>query len=299
MADKRSYTAGHFMLSLDGEPSIIKDFDGGNIKGEVNVIQQGPDLVPLKTITTLKYEPFTVNVGISMGKSLYEWIRSSLDRQHIYKNGYVAAANYDYKAQAYRHFTNALITEISLPAFDAASKETGHMTVKFDPEQIRHANGDGADIKGQVNVKQKMWQPSNFRLRLGDLDCTKISKIDAITIKQSIVEDPVGEFRENQKCAAAIEFPNIKITGSMATIDSWAKWHEDFVINGNCGQDAELSGAIEFLSPNGKEVLGSLDLFQVGIFSLTATKLEAAKTGVATFTAECYVERMQLTLNAV
>lgn len=295
-ADKRSYTSGHFMLSLDGEPAVLKDFDGGNIKGEVTTVNMGPENLAMKHISVLKFEPFTINVGMSMGKSLYEWIKASLDKAHIRKTGYVVAGSYDYKAQGYRHFSNALITEITIPALQGDSKDGAFFTIKFQPERIEYQKGDDADLKGVVNVKQKKWLCSNFRLRLGDLDCTKVNKIDAITIKQGVVNDAVGEFREDSWEPSKLEIPNVKVTLAASHAQTWVDWHRSFVVEGKCGQEDELSGAIEFLSPDGKDTLGSLDLFQCGIFSLVQEKLEANKDGIARVVAEFYVERMQLNL---
>ena len=59
---------------------------------------------------------------------------------------------------------------------------------------------------------------------------------------------------------------------------------------------AGLAGAIEFLDPSLKEVLGSVDLFQVGIFSLAEDKGEANKDSIKRWTAELYVKRMMLNL---
>jgi hypothetical protein len=299
MADKRSYTGGHFLLSLDGEPSLLKDLDGGNVKAEVVTFKMGPEMVDMKHISTVKFEPFTINVGMSMGKSLYEWIQASLDLKHMRKNGYVAAANYDYKAQSYRHFRDALITEVTIPALDGSSKDSAFFAIKFDPEEINEAPGDDTVIKGTVNTKQKKWLCSNFRMRLGDLDCSKISKIDSFTIKQGVVEDAVGEFRISTKEPSKMEFPNLKITLAKSTEKSWKDWFTEFVVKGKNGQEAELTGVIEFLDPSGQEVLGSVDLFQVGIFSLTEEKKEAGKDGIARIVVETYVEKMQLKLNYV
>jgi len=297
-ADKRSYTAGHFMLSLDGEPAVLKDMDGGNIKGEVVTVNMGPENLAMKHLATIKYEPFTINVGMSMGKALYEWIKASLDKAHIRKTGFIAAGSYDYKAQGYRHFQNALITEITIPAMDGGSKDGGFFTVKFQPERIEYQKGDDADLKGVVNGKQKRWLCSNFRLRIGNLDCTKVSKIDAITIKQGVVNDAVGEMREDSWEPSKLEIPNLKVTLAASHAQTWIDWHKSFVIDGKCSQTDELSGAIEFLSPDG-QTMGSLDLFQCGIFSLQAEKLEANKDAIARVTAELYVERMALNLTDV
>jgi phage tail-like protein len=250
MGDMRSYSAGNFALSLDGQAAIIKDMDGGNIKGEVVTINMGPEQFALKHISTVKFEPFTINIGMSMGKGLYDWIKASLDKDHIRKNGFVVAADYKYKAQSYRHFRDALITEVTVPALDASGKDSAYFTIKFDAEEITYQAGDDADISGIVNTKQKKWLNSNFRLRLGDLPCTRVSKIDSFTIKQGITQDDVGEQRVSCKEPTKLEFPNLKITFSASDIKPWATWFDEFVIKGINGQEKELSGAIEFLDPS-------------------------------------------------
>jgi phage tail-like protein len=296
MGDKRSYSAGHFMLSLDGEPAVLKDCDGGNVKAEIVTINMGPDNHAMKHISTLKFEPFTINIGMSMGKGLYEWIKASLDKQHMRKNGYVAAADFNYKAQSYRHFRDALISEVTVPALDASSKDTAFFTIKFDAEEVTFAAGDDAAVQGTVNTKQKKWLQSNFKLRLGDLPCTRVSKIDSFTIKQSVVADETGEARIPTKEPGKLEIPNLKITLSASDVKPWAEWFDTFVIKGENGQEAELSGAIEFMDPSLKETLGSVDLFQVGIFSLTEEKAEANKDAIKRWVAEVYVERMAFNL---
>jgi hypothetical protein len=233
---------------------------------------------------------------MSMGKGLYEWIKASLDETHLRKNGYVVAADYNYKAQRYVHFRDALIIEITIPALDGSSKDTSFFTIKFDAEEITYQAGDDADIKGVVNTKQKTWLTSNFRLRLGDLPCGRVSKIDSFTIKQSTTQNQFGEQRIPTKEPTKLEFPNLKVTFSASDVKPWATFFDDFVIKGNNGQDAELSGAIEFLDPSLKEVLGSVDLFQVGIFSLAEDKGEANKDSIKRWTAELYVKRMMLNL---
>jgi hypothetical protein len=266
----RSYSAGLFLLSLDGEAAVLKDVDVGTIKGEV----------------------VTINIGVSMGKGLYEWIKASLDETHLRKNGYVVAADYNYKAKSYRHFRDALITEITIPALDGSSKDTSFFTIKFAPEEISYQAGDDADIKGVANTKQKTWLTSNFRFRLGDLPCGRVSKIDSFTIKQGTTQDVVGEQRISIKEPTKLEIPNLKVTFSASDVKPWATFFDDFVK----GQGAELSGAIEFLDPSLKEVLGSVDLFQVGIFSLAENKGETNKDSIKRWSAELYVKRMMLNL---
>lgn len=297
-ADKRSYAAGKFMMSLDGEPSLLKSFDGGNIKAEVVTHAQSTDLYAVKHISTLKFEPFKIEVGISMGKGLYEWIKASLDKAHVRKNGFIASANYDYKAMEYRHFRDALITEITVPALDAASKDSAYLTVGFRGEEITMQKGDNADLKGVLNTKQKAWLCSNFRVEIGGLPCARVSKIDSFTIKQNVVDDAVGSMRINCIEPSQIEIPNLKLTISAADLEPWAKWFDDFVIKGNNGQDKELNGAIEFLDPSMSRVLGTVNLMNVGIFSMAQQKQEKGDK-INSFVVELYVEKMAFDIKEV
>jgi hypothetical protein len=66
MPERRAITAGRFLLSLDEQPALLKDFDGGNIKGEVVTMNMGPQQVAQKHISTLKFESFRIDVGMSI-----------------------------------------------------------------------------------------------------------------------------------------------------------------------------------------------------------------------------------------
>ena len=147
---------------------------------------------------------------------------------------------------------------------DGSSKDAGYFTIKFDPEEITYAKGDGAVVQDGVNTKQKAWLCSNFRVRVGKLPCARVASVDAFTIKQGTGKEGTG-----------IEFPNLKIRFSAADAAAWQDWFNEFVVQGRNGQDKELDGAIEFLDPALKEVLGSVELSQIGIFSLGPEKQEA------------------------
>jgi hypothetical protein len=145
-----------------------------------------------------------------------------------------------------------------------------------------------------ADTKQKKWLTSNFRLRLGDLPCGRVSKIDSFTIKQGITQDHFDSQRiSTKKEPTGLEISNLKVTFSASDVKPWATFFDDSVSK---RQHAELSGAIEFLDPSLKEVLGSVDLFQVGISSLAEDKGEANKDSIKRATAELYVERMMLNL---
>ena len=272
-----------YLLVLDGQATSMKSVDGGAIKGEVVIVNSGSEKFAQKQIAGVRFEPFTFEVGLAMGKSLVQWIAGSLDLSRTRRSGSVVTTNFDHKAQEYRHFRDALITEVTVPKMDGSSKDAGYFTIKFDPEEITYAKGDGAVIQDGVNTKQKAWLCSNFRLRVGKLPCARVASIDAFTIKQG----------------TGIEFPNLKIRFSAADAAAWQDWFNEFVVQGRNGQDRELEGAIEFLDPTLKEVLGSVELSQIGIFSLAPEKQEAGPEAIARFVVELYVEQMTLDIKAV
>lgn len=299
MAGKRSYTGGRFGMVLDGSEMVgfVKKVSGGNIKGEVVSHNLGPDNVQKKHIATISHDPLTVEIGMGMGRGMYEWIRASFEKGHISKNGEVVACDFDYHVMSAKEFYDAHIAEVTVPALDGSSKESAYFTIKIDPERIRYRNGDGKQVMGKIGPSQKQWLCSNFRFNLGAMPCDRVAKIDSFTWKQGVIKDEVGAFREATKHPSKVEVPNLKLTISMADIEPWRQWHQSFVIDGKCTESDELSGSIEFLSANLKDTLGSIDLMNCGIISLEQEGVEANKEGVARFTVEIYVEQMKFSFN--
>ncbi len=294
---QRGFTGGRFVLTLDNSEvqGFVQSVEGGNIRAEVVTERVGPDIVQRKHLANPKYDDIAIEVGMGMSKSLYQWIEDSFDHRHTRKNGAIVAADFDYGALSVREFQNALITEVGFPALDAASKDPAYMTIKLAPETIAYKGaGEAVDIKGAVSLTkaQKQWLPSNFRFTLGDLPTSRVNKIEAFTVKQSVAQDQLGELRDFQKEPANVEYPNLKLTISAADIQPWYDWFEDFVIKGNANQDRELSGAIAFLGPDLKEELATIELKQVGIVSLGLESQDANQEAVARFTVELYVEQM-------
>lgn len=296
MTTHHFYGADHFILYLDGGPTILKNFEGGNVKGEIETADTGSGDLPSKNISALKFEPIVLHAGISMGKGLREWIMGTLDQTNLRKSGYVVACSVDCQATAFRHFNNALITEITIPKLDTTRKDNAFFAIKIDPEEITFKDGDKSVLAGVINTRNKRWLCSNFRMRLGDLPCTRVSKIDAFTIKQHAMLETSGDFRVSGREITKLEIPNLKISFAEADIKPWAAWFDEFVVKGQNGQENELSGVIEFLDPSLSEVLGSVDLRQVGIFSLSVEKPEAGVDKISHYVAELYVEKMNINL---
>jgi hypothetical protein len=295
--DQRSYAAGYYALDMDGKfAGWLQSTEGGSALAEVVNEKVGTDKIVHKHIGGVSYEDISVSMGTSMTKSFYEWLQSSVDHQtKRVTSGAVITADYNFKEVGRLNFYNALITELGFPAVDAASKDAAKMTVKFTPEYTRHVAKTGGSIKGELGKgQQKLWHPSNFRLEIDGMTtaCKWVNKIEALTIKQKVVKNQVGEQRDYQILPANLEFPNLVITCAESHADELYAFHEDFVIKGNCTQDKEKTGSLTYLGSDLKPLF-TLQFFGLGIFKLTADKVEAASENVKRVKAEFYCEQIK------
>jgi phage tail-like protein len=292
-----SYAAGRFAFSVDGQfAGYIKKWSGGVTKGEVATHNLGTSNIQKKHLATITHEPLTVEIGMGMGKPLWDWIKASFDKDFQTKTCALTAADFNYKAMATRVFQDAFIKKVTMPTLDAASKDAGYWTIEMDPYLIRYEAAGGEDIKGDENANTKKWLCSNFRVEVSGLEdaCKRVSKLESLTWEQKVVKDEVGAFREPTKHAAALTVPNIKLTISMADIAPWAEWHKSFVIDGLCSDDKERKMTLVLLGPDLKEELCTINFDHVGIMSLEQDALEANSEKVASFTVEMYCEEMTI-----
>lgn len=286
-ADKRGYTAGKFALLIGTTPTgWVQSVEDGHATADVVNEKLGPDHIVHKHLAGVKYEDITVNVGAGMSKAIYDWVAASWKMNYQRKNGAIHAANFDGSAVAERQFYNALITETTIPAADGSSKEPCFLTIKFAPEFTRVTKASGK--LAIDSTKQKQWLPSNFRLQIDGLDCSRVSKVESFTVKQKIIENAVGEQRDYQREPASVEFPNLVVTVAQSHAESWYKWHEDFVIKGSNGQENEKSGSLTFLTPDLQGQLFVITFHGLGIFKASDDILDTDdETGKVTFSLYC------------
>jgi hypothetical protein len=166
--------------------------------------------------------------------------------------------------------------------------------LRISPEQTRLVSQGGGQVPGAAGPKtaQKPWLLSNFALTMDGLDASRVSRIESFTVRQPVPAGTVGDRRQIQKELGKLDFPNIKVTLAEAHAETWIKWHEDFVIKGNSGDDQEKNGAIVILSPNMQDEQFRVNLFSCGILSVAPEKASGTET-IRKVTAELYCERME------
>jgi phage tail-like protein len=304
-ADTRGFTAGRYAIDIGGvSAGWVQSVEGGGATADV--VEQKPDPVSgfaKKHIGNLRYEQITLQLGFSNGPNIYDWIAASWKRNFQRKNGSVVLADFHFVAKRRVDFSEALITETTIPACDASDRDPAFLTVKLTPESTRAVAPGG---KLPPPPPSRAWRPANFRLLIDGLDTSRVNKIDSFTVKQQIIENPVGQERDFGKEPGKLEFPNLTITFAESSAQSWLDWLDDFVVKGNSGDDKERSGTLEFLSPNQGTVLARIRFFNMGIVSVGPAKAvpnpcnngcpadpDDVRDAIGKMQAVLYVERME------
>jgi hypothetical protein len=286
---------GHFVLRLGtgniADITLLKDIEGGNPYADViSELSAGLHFAK-KHVGAPKYEELALTVGLSFSQGLFDWVSGSWGPHPEKKDGAVLTLDYNLNIKTEAEFSGALITETTVPPLDAVSKkEVGYLTVRLQP-QLFDVSKDTGKLS-LVAAKQKFWRTSNFRLQIDGLDCTKVQRIDSFTVKREITVVSSGGGGVTL-IPGKVEFPNLRITISEVSAQSWFDWHESFVINGNNTDSFERNGSLSFLSIDLKKELSRIDLHHLGIVRVAPAKGEGSGQ-IACVTAELYCEEMLL-----
>ena len=292
-ADQRGFTVGNFGLDFgNGWEAFVKSVSGGETVGEVVREVASAPHYQKKHIGNIKYEEVTLRLGLP-SPTLYDMLTKTLAGENTRRTFWVSTLDLNFVEIARRQFNNALITEIAFPAFDASSKDAAYMEVTFTPESAEDRPASGKVVTLDSS-KQKAWLQSSFRFELKGLATSRVSKIDAFTIKQTVATDDLGETRDYAVEPGKLEFPNLEVVFSAADLASWKTWFDDFVLKGNNADTAERSGAIASLDPTLLKDLLRIELDHVGIVRLAPEPVGA--DAIRRVRAELYVETMKVVL---
>jgi len=300
--NKKSYTAGHFELRIDGHKSTayLKTIDGGFVKAALVDEPIGTANERVKHTSVVDIEPFTVDFGIASANEVLGWIQNSWRKQYGRRNGQVTHADFNLRSTFEHEFFDALIAETTFPALDGGSTEAAYLKIKVQPERVVTTKSVGSSLAGDTPPKQKLWLCSGFRLNIDGLDELQYANhIDSFTIKQGIKKFYTGEARFPQIEPTKIEFPNISGTIALEFADHLLKWYDTYVVKGQADPKAQRTGSLEFLGPNKKQVLFRINLYEVGLIGAQIQQSTANATQIKRVKFELYVGRMDLDLGGV
>jgi hypothetical protein len=294
----KSYAAGHFELQIDGHKTttFLKSVDGGWAKANAIDDPVGADSGRIKHVSTVDVEPLSIEFGLSGASQILQWIQGSWTRQFSRRNGQISHANFDLQSTFEHWFYDALITETTFPTLDASSKEGGYLKCKIQPEQVvTKTPPPGQSITGQYSQKQKMWTSSAFRFSLDQIDDLQYTnKIESFTIKQGVKKMYTGADRFPQIEPTNIQFPNLTGAISLGYADKLLQWHHDYIVSGKKDPKSQMSGAIEFLSPDRASTIFRINLYEVGLLSAAVQQATANADQIKRVKFEMFVGSMKL-----
>ncbi|MBA3538243.1 MAG: phage tail protein [Deltaproteobacteria bacterium] len=298
MTLKRSYSAGHFELQIDGHATnaYLKSVEGGHVKATMVEEPVGPHNERVKHSTTVDIEPLSLDLGISSADHIIKWIQASWRKKYNRRNGQITHADFDLY-RTYEHgFSNALITEATFPALDGSAKDGTYLKVKIQPEDVSTSTPTGRSrISGTMGMKQKMWTPSAFRFNIDGIDEMRfVNKIESFTIKQGIKKHYAGQHRFAEIEPTKIEFPNLSGTIGFEHVGSLMKWHKDTVMGGQCESHHHKTGSIEYLSPDRKQTIFAINLFGVGLLNLAPMTATANSDQIKRMKFDMFVHHMEI-----
>lgn len=280
------FSLGQAVLEMDGQVLPLQDFSGGGGSGQMVEAGQGTEV-----LANPRYNPIFLKTSLP-APALQEWIKGSIAAELPLRDGKALLLDHQQRARGLE-FKEALISEIGLPALDASSREAGSFSIKISPGTSTY----GSDFKGTVPIGKikKRWVNSNFRLKLGDLPCERVSKIDAITIKQKTVETAVNGGREIEVQGAKTEISDLNLVISAVDIKPWNNFYEESFVSGR--EVEPLKGSLEILSPDLKPLF-TLQLEGVALRSFVPFPTGAVGEG-RSFAVSLHVEKIGLVFEKV
>ena len=287
---KSGFAPARYVLSLDGQGAeAVKSFKGGGVYSEVIVSPNaGANGGSAKHPGPPRFEDIVVELPLSSPLA-QQLVSSMWQGQAAQRNGSLMAVDSSGNSVSELQFRDALVTEVTVPACDGASKEPFYLTIKLAPEQIQNVKGSGKATASGASVKASL--SSAFRLDIDGVDCKNVRRIEPLTAKLGVISDAAGEQRMAQKQAGALEFGNVRLVVPQSAAEPFRQWFDQFIMKGET--DMERAGSLTFLAADLKTAVAVIRFENLGIIRISPVVQSGAERG-AEVAVEMYCERMEL-----
>jgi hypothetical protein len=297
VAGTRSFATSRFLLELDGAAcGFLRSVEGGALTADVVEEPLGTDTFVKKHLGAPRVEPLELELDLSLAPAVYGAVAAAWKGKPARRSVAIVDTNVNLVAVRRREFLDVLVAETTFPGLDAASKDAAFLTVDLHAETTSTKKGSGKAVSAPA-AKAKTWLRCNFRLEIGGLDCTRVSKVDSFTVRSAPPPAAAGETRARVVRAGPIDFPNLRVTLAETSAQSWLDWQQSFVVEGKNADAEEKSGKLVLLAANLKDVLGEVHFSNLGLFRLAQAK-QGPADAVKRVVADLYCERMELKIPA-
>jgi len=294
---QNNHAGAHYALDIDGLPvESLRTISGLDLQADIATEALGPGLAPAKHVAGIAWTTGRASIGLGMGSAMYAWMKNAFANGVSRASGTLAAADVNFRQRSLLSFEDALLTAITVPRLDGASKEPGAFDIEFAPARVRLAKGDGSDIRQVPGGRQQPWVCSNFRFALGTLPCARVASIESFTWRCVAMPDAMGVVSPPAEHPVAAAVPDLRVSISLADYDAWSRAARAWFIDGRHLEGDEMDGVITLLAPDLQTPLGEIVLGRVGFKRFSPLPAPDGSDPLYRFTVDLYVERMSLRL---
>lgn len=292
------YSSAHFALQLDGTIiGTLRSIEGGTVKTDVVSYQAGDKGDIWRQLAKPKYEDIKFVTALAGAAPLWDWLNSFVKGEGVRKTGSLIAADYNYKEKARRNFFEALVASIDFPKWDGNDKNPANITVTISPERIVYEKPGSGKIpvderEPSVNNQQHV-AACNFKFSYDGVSadtCSRVSKVDAFSVKSKIIEYHYGGRLEAAKMPGKIEVPNLVFY--LPEVD--AQEFRDLHMKSVKGERAPMKDATLTFHNNAWVDRGKLTFKNCHIFNVTPEKQDATSEEIKLVKVEAAVEAFEV-----
>jgi len=290
-------TGSRLALDVDGtRVTALRSFSGLGVLADIAQTELSPMSPPKKHVAAVRFTPARLRTGLGLGKGLYTWLKAALEGNAINRSGTFRRGDFNGKVQSVHKFSDALITEFTVPRLDASSRDPGLLDIAFATAQLDWAGPSGETLAMVADPKPKAWLLSNFKVAIGKLPCSRVAAVESLTWSATLQTDTIGAGRFPTQLPGKVSVPDLKLSISAADLAPWATAAHQWFIEGRRTEGDEMSGRITLLGSNLADELATIELGNVGFKSFAFPDAGGNSDQVERFTVELYAERLRLVI---
>jgi hypothetical protein len=289
------------VLELDGQPTYLLSVTGGNAVASIISVPMGLGVgaIPNKHPSGISFEDIVITLPLLAAPSLAGWINDSLTKPPVSKTGVIVYVDADGNAVKQLAFTNAVITEIDLPACDATQMNPAVLVLRLQPEIAQWTGGTGKVQAFPFTPRVGAALVSNFHLSIQGLEgaCQRVMLINSLTAKRTVAPlGTLGVVRNPGPEYSAFDISTFSITLAEAYAAPFFAWFSNFTLKGNIGPGAVLPGLLQWLAPDLRTVIATAQLVNLGMVRYAPAPFNSEANAIGRVQIDMYCDAMTLSL---
>jgi hypothetical protein len=245
------YSTGHFALEMDGIiVGWVNGVEGGSLTSDVVTTKLSQDHLLPKSIAGFKYTDISLRFGTGMGRQVFDWIKAEMAGDYTKHYGAIITTDFSYKVVQRLEFQNSLLSEVTFPTLDGGSKDAGFIKIKISPQSTKFLDVTNGSTVPAPSLRERSISPSNFRLTLTGLDCTRVNHIDALAVQEKFVDVSGAVHNTVDGSSGLMPYPNLVILTAESAATTFYNMVHANATAANRSVFQTTSGRLDYLDPS-------------------------------------------------